>query len=248
MKKLFTCIAASLLWTGTAFGQETADAPAETGSLIIEEASIQPAELQPVPEPAAPNPSINSAIQKPQKGSDVFEIYAGVGPAFDLRDPAYGYSAKIGMGFHDKYFGVGAEVSWNTQWSACGTKRSDHNDTAYRATNSGVMAMMHGFIPLGYGFIPGTDRLSLKLGAGIGLGWRYESIFSDIDKKVSDGSWLARLQAGVVWQFDNDFTVGADMEFNFGNYVYTDKNYWSDDVTDISLGLVLTVSYQWFMN
>ncbi len=243
MKKLFTCIAASLLWTGTAFGQDNADAPAEAGSQIIEEASIQPSEI--IHEDAVNNQQ--NALKKP-KGSNVFEIYTGVGPAFDLRDPAYGYSAKIGMGFHDQYFGVGVEVSWNTLWSACGTKRSDHNDTAYRATNSGVMIMMHGFVPLGYGFIPGTDQLSVKLGAGLGLGWRYESIFSDIDKKVSDGSWLARLQAGVVWRFDNGFTVGADMEFNFGNYVYTDKNYWSDDVTDISLGLVLTVSHQWFMN
>ena len=185
--------------------------------------------------------SDNSNEQPPQKGwRSGASLYAGVGPAFDLLDDATGYSSRIGFDGHWTYIGIGLEVTWNMIWAKEGTKRSDHNDVAYRTTNSGIMAMVHGFIPP-------TDHLVIKLGAGIGLGVRYEITFSDEKNNEwvnsTDSSWLARLQAGVLWLFDSNLTVGVDFEFNFGGYVEPVDLWWSDKEDDTSFGLVFNFSY-----
>ena len=197
-----------------------------------------------VPQESTPEQSDAPADSEPQTGwRSGLSPYAGVGPAFDLRDDATGYSARIGLDVHWNYIGIGLDVTWNMIWAANGAKRSDHNNVAYRTTNSGLLAMLNGYIPL-------TDHFIVKLGAGVGLGKRYEITFSDIqDEKFNseDTSWLARLQAGMFWLFDTNFTLGLDMEFNFGGYTDPHEVWWSDKEDDISLGLVLTVSYQ-YMN
>ena len=275
MKTLFAiCTTAALLLSGAAFAQDSieqndinaeqpvaieqnADASqtVEPGADAVEpDAAVVESGADAVEPESAPvsdaviqtEPPASEEISQETPAVDAskwvgFWFYGGIGPAFDLHDPAYGYSARVGLDIHHTYFGFGFEVSWNMIWAANGTKRSDHNDTAYRATNSA-------FLLMGHGYIPATDHLVILLGAGIGLGKRYEKIFSDYNKKNSDASWLARLQAGVVWLCDNKMTFGFDAEFNFGNYLYKDKNWWSDEVEDVSLGLVFTVGYQLQVN
>ena len=169
---------------------------------------------------------------------DGMGFYAGIGSASDLLDAANGYSARIGLDVHWKYIGIGLEVTWNMLWASDSTKRADHRDVATRTTNSGLLGMVHGYIPISNHFVA-------TLGAGLGLGQRYELIFSDYDIKESDTSWLARLQGGVFWLFDNHLTLGLDLEFNFGGYTEPKGVWWSDKENDISLGLALTVSYQY---
>ncbi|MBO4351039.1 MAG: hypothetical protein J6A01_08855 [Proteobacteria bacterium] len=195
-----------------------------------------------VPQEIAPEQSDAAENAEPQTGwRSGLAPYIGIGPAFDMLDDATGYSARIGFDMHWKYIGIGLEVTWNMIWAKDGTKRSDHNDIAYRTTNSGLLALLNGYIPL-------TDHFIIKLGAGIGLGKRYEITFSDLQADYfnsEDSSWLARLQAGMFWLFDSNFTLGLDMEFNFGGYTDPGAVWWSDKEDDISLGLVLTLSYQY---
>ena len=163
-------------------------------------------------------------------------IFAGIGPAFDLRDHAAGYSARLGMNVHGRYFGVSFEATWNMLWVTNGAKRSDHREAAYRATNSGLLMLLDGFFPV-------TRQFVITVAGGAGLGCRYEIIFSDRDLTERDVSWLARLQVGSLWLFENHLTLGLNLEFNFGNYIDHYAHWWSDDKTDVSLGLVFSFSY-----
>ena len=167
-------------------------------------------------------------------------LYLGIGPAFDLRDPAAGYSARIGVDLRfSKYVSIGFEVTWNMLWATVSTKHTDIEDVDYRNTNSGFSLMLHGYIPA-------TEHFIVTLGGGVGLGRRYEIAFSDIKSNADGPSWLARLQVGGMWLFDNQLTVGLDLESNFGNYISTRGMWWSDTSDEISLGLVCSISYQFF--
>lgn len=161
----------------------------------------------------------------------------GIGPAFDLQDSAAGYSARLGLDLHWKYLGLGIEVTWNTLWATVDTKRAAHRNVSYRTTNSGILLIAHGYIPT-------TDTFVITLGAGVGLGQRYEKIFSNEEIEEEDSSWLARLETGGLWLFDNNLTLGLAIELNFGGYPDPREVWWSDRKDDISLGLVVTISYQ----
>ena len=167
-----------------------------------------------------------------------FKFYLGVGPASDLRDYGVGYSARVGVDMHHKYFGIGLEVAWNMIWATKGAKRSDMLEMAYRTTNCGLLLLLNGYIPI-------NNHMIISLGAGIGIGKKSEIIFSDYDISEDNASWLARAQAGLIWHFDNNIILGADIEFNFGNYIHSSKEYfrWSDTEWDSSIGLVFTFGY-----
>ena len=226
MKRLFcTCIAAASLLSATAYAGDSIYAPeSEFGSSSDEYETIV------VPYETGWRPA--------------FSVKAGVGPAIDLRDPCFGYSARFGIDFHAKYWGVGLEVTWNTVWSNASPSRPYlRRDFADKTSNSGL-------IVLGHGYLPTSDRFILSLGAGIGLGARYED-FSDNPEekrnaKMMDASWLARIQTGALWLVTDNFTVGFDIEFNFGNYLSELPRWNSDDALDISLAGILTFSYQFF--
>lgn len=229
-KLLWICFLVPLLWAGSAMAQEPAN----------QDPSLQQ-EPQQIDSQLDSQQASSGWSTAPYKGStDLwgkgFDLYLGVGPAIDLRDPAAGYSARIGLDVHSRYVGIGLEVTVNMLWATNGSKRSDHNDTAYRATNSGLLL-------IGRGYIPTSDHLVLSLGAAIGVGKRYEKIFSDRRWKIDDSSWLARLQIGGLWLFDNNLSLGLDFEFNFGNYFSYKEKYWSDCEYDASLGIVINLNY-----
>ena len=176
-------------------------------------------------------------------------VNVSAGPAADLRDPCFGYSASIGAGYHEKYWGARVDVTWNTLWSTASANRPNHrHGFADKTSNSGLMLLVHGYLPT-------SKRFIISLGAGIGLGARYEN-FSDapeIDRTTlsMDPSWLARFETGALWivgDFINTsdfFTIGFNMELNLGGYHLSELPRWlSDDEMDISLGFILTVSYQ----
>ncbi|MBO4349955.1 MAG: hypothetical protein J6A01_03290 [Proteobacteria bacterium] len=167
-----------------------------------------------------------------------YKFYLGTGPASDLRDYGVGYSARVGVDMHYTYFGIGLEVAWNMIWATKGAKRSDMLDMAYRTTNCGLLLLLNGYIPV-------NQHVIISLGAGAGLGKKSEIVFSDYDIREDDASWLARVQAGLIWHFDNNIILGADIEFNFGNYLYSSKDSfrWSDTEWDSSMGLVFTLGY-----
>ena len=194
-------------------------------------------------------------------------IRAGVGPAMDLLDPCVGYSARIGFDIHDKYWGVGLDVAWNTVWSTAEGSRPNHRiDFADKTSNSGLMLIAHGYLPT-------SDHFIISLGAGIGFGARYEDFtdnaegprhldeWSDTYKSnhenksiedyrksgMMDVSWLARFDVGAMWLVTDNLTIGFDMELNLGNYWSELPRWNSDDEMDISLGAILTFSYQFFM-
>lgn len=172
-------------------------------------------------------------------------INLGVGPAMDMLDPCFGYSARMGIDIHAEYWGVGFEVTWNTVWTTASPSRPNHRrDFADETSNSGVILIVHGYLPT-------SKHMVMSLGAGIGLGVRYED-FSDSPEEertahMMDGSWLARFQTGAKWLMTDCFTLGFDLELNLGNY-WSELSRWnSDDKMDISLGAILTFSYQIFI-
>ncbi len=235
----------------------------------VESTDVQPAaqEVQPavVPSENAPQPAESTVVQNPAPAQAVattaslpdsyynniapeipvpdeiwkagIGVYFGIGPAFDLRDPAAGYSARVGLNVHGKYFGIGLDATWNMLWATEPAARSDNQDMAYLVTSSGLLLMLNGYIPA-------TKQFIFKLGAGAGVGRRYELIFSDEGRNDSGTSWLARLEAGAFYIFENHITLGLDLEFNFNNYTEQDYRWWSDCETDISLGVVLSLGYQ----
>lgn len=186
--------------------------------------------------------SYHSTIDKVSSTTDEiwksgFDLYLGIGPAFDLRDPAAGYSARVGLDYHGRYLGIGLDVTWNMLWATEPATRADNQDMSYRVTSSGLLLFLNGYIPA-------TRQFIVKLGGGIGVGRRYEIIFSNNDREESGSSWLARVQAGGFYLFENHITLGFDLELNFNNYTYAYERWWSDCEIDVSLGVVLTFSYQ----
>lgn len=173
-------------------------------------------------------------------------VNLGVGPAIDLLDPCYGYSARIGANLHDKYWGIGLEVTWNTVWSTASAGGRNHRHTfADKTSNSGLLLTVSGYLPTSNHFV-------ISLTAGAGLGVRYEN-FSAAPRKdrttgTMDPSWLVRVQTGAMWLVTDNFTIGFDMEVNFGNYWSELPRWSSDDKLDISLGAILTFSYQFFFD
>ena len=210
---------ASLLWSGIAFAQDNA----AYGNNAY----------------AAPSTDTTGAIQKDFPSRLGFYVYGGIGPAFDLLDESYGYSATISATFHFWYLGLGIDIAWNMLWAG-DTKRTDHNDMQYFVTNSAGLFMGHGYIPVG-------DHFVITLGAGVGLGHQYATVFSDQDVKEHDISWLARVQLGGFYRFENQMLVGLDVVFNFGDYFDIFFQYWDDNKQDRSIGLVFTVGYDFVM-
>ena len=170
-----------------------------------------------------------------------FHLYGGAGPSFEMRDPAYGYSATVGFNFYWKYFGIELDIAWYSHWAE-DTKRSDHNDTSYFLTNTAGLLM-------GHGYIPASDHFVVKLGAGIGVGQQYARVFSDQDITESGTAWMARLQVGMLYLFDNHATIGFDVQFHFGEYVEVPlpRPYWRDHEQDRSVALVIMGGFDFVM-
>lgn len=169
----------------------------------------------------------------------------GIGPAIDMLDPCLGYSARVGLDLHAKYWGIGLEVTWNTVWSTASPSRPNHRrDFADKTSNSGLMLLIHGYLPT-------SDYFVMSLGAGIGLGARYEDFSDNPEEKrtsgMMDASWLARVQTGAKWLVTDCLTLGFDLELNLGNYWSKLPRWNSDDKLDISVGAILTFSYQLFL-
>ena len=199
-----------------------------------------------VESPVSPDQPILNTVDSRNVANDQiwgkgFGLFVGIGPAVDLRDPAVGYSSRIGINVHGDYWGLGFEVTWNTVWLAEPAKRIDNQDAAYKVTNSGLLLSLDGYAPINNHFV-------FRGGAAIGVGRRYETIFSDYPNLEESGSsWLTRFRAGAFYLFDSHFTVGLDLELNLGNYTDEDYRWWSDCEMDVSLGVILHASYQ-FLN
>ena len=243
MKLIHSCIFIVLfLLSGSVFAQDVIDQPQ------TDQSSAPALDLPPSTDSDVSSSKVQDrdfvennrtavAAEESHFGSG-FKFYLGVGPAGDLRDYGAGYSARVGVDMHHKYFGIGLEVAWNMIWATKGAKRSDMLEMAYRTTNAGLLFLLNGYIPINHHII-------ISLGVGIGIGQKSEVVFSDYDINERDTSWLARTQAGLIWHFDNNIILGADIEFNFGNYLTPSKSnfYWSDAEWDSSMGLVFTFGY-----
>lgn len=225
------CLTAFILFLGTgiSFAQETHAAP-EDSSNSVQSESIDDNPLNAQSDESSI--SIESAGWQKAVG-----LVAGVGPAFDLRDPALGYSAKVGFDFHGKYVGVGFEVDWDMIWSVKETKRSDNRDADFRTTYTALLLVLNGYLPA-------SDKMVFKLGMGAGLGRIYDKVFSDKHINEDGTSWMARANVGAFWVLYENVTLGMDLEFNLGNYTDLSSVCWTDDKLNLSMGLVMTVSYQ----
>ena len=256
--------ASAIQQASEALPAESEALPAQSEALPGDDAVLQaPADAQPAEVPVlqpAPNDYVVTVVESPAPQEQVilhsvdskdpakdviwgkgFGLFFGIGPAIDLRDPAVGYSSRIGIDVHAEYWGLGLEVTWNSIWMAESARRIDNQDAAYKVTNSGLLLSLDGYAPINNHFI-------FKGGGAIGVGRRYETIFSDYPNlRESGSSWLARLRAGAFYIFDSHFTVGLDIEFNLGNYTDDEYKWWSDGKMDVSLGIILHASYQ-FLN
>ena len=244
MKRIFCLsLAAASLLASTAYADDIEDSQnSAIEPAVVESAAVESAAVESAP---AVNEihSSDPAIPVRQYGwGRALAVYVGVGPAVDLRDPCYGYSARIGAEYHEKFWGLGPEVTWNTLWSTASPSRPNHrHGNADKTSNSGLILLAHGYLPT-------SNKFVVSLGAGIGLGVRYED-FSDASKtdrtqSSMDPSWLARFETGALWFVTGHFTIGFDLELNLGNYWSELPRWYSDDELDISLGAILTFSYQ----
>ncbi len=259
MKRIFclSLAAASLLAT-TAYADDIEDSqnsaiePAAVESEAVESEAVESEAVESEavePAPAASEVRASGfSIPARQYGwGQALAVYVGVGPAADMLDPCYGYSARIGVEYHEKYWGIGLEVTWNTVWSTASGSRPNHRrDFADKTSNSGIMLFGHGYLPT-------SERFVLSLGAGIGfVGARYEDFSDNPEEKrtssMMDGSWLAQFQTGAMWLVTDHITLGFDLELNLGNYWSELPRWNSDDEMDISLGAIFTFSYQFFIH
>ncbi|MBO4349558.1 MAG: hypothetical protein J6A01_01245 [Proteobacteria bacterium] len=242
MKRLFcSCIAAASLLSATAYADDIAEP--QRINLDMESTEEEPEDV--AQEDISDSEDITVSVYE-SGWTTGLGINLGLGPAIDLLDPCSGYSARIGLDIHAKYWGIGLEVTWNTVWSTASASRPFHrHDFADETSNSGLMLLVKGFLPT-------SDSFVMSLGAGIGLGARYED-FSDNPEDVHtssmmDASWLARFQTGAMWLVADCLTLGFDLELNLGNYWSKLPRWNSDDKLDISLGAILTFSYQLFLH
>lgn len=210
------------------------ETPAVSGTVIHEAAPAQVVSDQGSAEGESYNPQYSYV-----GWNTGFKFYLGLGPSLDLVDKAMGYSARLGFDVHLQYFGIGLEVAWNMIWALRSARRGDCLDMAYRTTNTSFLLIGNGYIPINNNFI-------ISLGAGVGIGKRYELIYSDADFREDGTSWSARLQVGVVWRADNDTFYELTFPFDFGNFVAIDNSNfrWSDLAQDIAFGLVFVFGYQ----
>ena len=252
MKRIFclSFVAVSLL-SSTVYADDVED----TQSSAIETDSIDSVATEPaaiVYAPSVVRPTANRAeiqdsfaVVEESGWRTGIALHAGVGPAVDLRDPCFGYSARFGAEFHEKYWGLGLEVTWYTQWSTASASSPNHrHGFADETSNSGLMLLAHGYLPT-------SDHFVASIGAGLGFGARYE-YFSDAPEikratMAMDPSWLVRVQTGAMWLVTDRFTLGFDVELNLGNYWSELPRWDSDDELDISLGAILTFSYQFYL-
>ncbi len=252
MKRLFCLtLAAATILSSTAYAEdieESQNSASEPAMVDSEAVDSDVVESAPAVDEA---PNSEKFVSTRDGWGPGIAVNVGVGPAVDLRDPCYGYSARVGAEYHDRYWGLGLEVTWNTLWSTAPASRPYHrHGFADKTSNSGLMLLVHGYLPT-------SKRFIISLGAGIGLGARYEN-FSDapeIDRTTlsMDPSWLARFETGATWIVSHFFAasdylaIGFNLELNLGNYWSELPRWETDDEMDISLGAILTFSYQSFL-
>lgn len=167
-----------------------------------------------------------------------FKFYFGLGPALDMKEIEFGYSARLGLDVHINYFGIGLEVTWYMIWGTNAQKVSELFSKAYRKTNSSFILILNGYIPV-------NDNFLFSLGGGAGLGRRYVTVYADDKVRDSGVSWLARAQVGFVWRCDNDLFIAIDFAFDFGNFLIKSKHPSLIGLgTDNAFGLALGLGYQ----